>query len=97
MCIRDSSWPKCGADRLWHNRFIAGRINILAGMGDVGKDVFCCMVAACVTTGRAWPDGEPGCVPGVVGIISPEDDPEDTIVPRLIAAGADMTKNPHLV
>lgn len=77
---------------LWPNRIIANRINIVAGMGDVGKDVFCCYVAACVTTGRDWPDGAKGCEPGLVGIISPEDEPENTIIPRLIAAGADLSK-----
>ncbi len=77
---------------LWRDRFVANRINIIAGMGDVGKDVFCCTVAACVTTGREWPDGAPGCKPGRVGIIAPEDDDADTIVPRLIAAGADMSR-----
>jgi putative DNA primase/helicase len=27
---------------LWRNRFVADRINVIAGMGEVGKDVFCC-------------------------------------------------------
>ena len=83
--------PK-NVDFLWNNRFVANRINIVAGMGDVGKDVFCCTVAACVTTGRDWPDGSKGCEPGIVGVISPEDDPDDTIVPRLMAAGCNMSK-----
>ena len=77
---------------LWNNRFVANRINIVAGMGDVGKDVLCCTVAACITTGRKWPAGSPGCEPGIVGIISPEDDPDDTIVPRLMAAACDTNK-----
>lgn len=77
---------------LWRNRLLLGRINIISGMGDVGKDVLCCNIAAHVTTGRDWPDGAPGCEPGIVGIIAPEDDPSDTIRPRLEAAGADVSK-----
>jgi DnaB helicase-like protein/AAA domain-containing protein len=79
-------------DFLWPGRFIANSINLVAGMGDVGKDVFCCTVAACVTTGNKWPDGADGCEPGMVGIIAPEDVPANTIVPRLIAAGANLEK-----
>jgi RecA-family ATPase len=74
---------------LWINRFLSGRINLLAGMGDVGKDVLCCTVAAIRSTGCNWPDGSP-CEKGKVGYITAEDDPEDTLVPRLIAAGADL-------
>jgi hypothetical protein len=44
-----------------------------------------------VTTGRAWPDGERCDLAGAV-ILSGEDDPEDTIVPRLNAAGADLKR-----
>lgn len=46
-------------------------------------------LAARMTTGRNWPDGTqaPKCKSALV---SAEDDPEDTIVPRLIAHGADL-------
>ena len=45
-------------------------------------------MAAHVSTGRAWPDGTP-CPQGSVILASAEDDPEDTIRPRLDAAGAE--------
>ena len=67
----------------------ANRINLLAGMGDVGKDVLCCTIAAIVSTGRNWPDGSP-CQKGKVGYVTAEDEPDDTVVPRLIAAGANL-------
>jgi putative DNA primase/helicase len=48
------------------------------------------MIAAAVTTGSKLPDG--GNAPkGRVLILSAEDDAEDTIVPRLIANGADLS------
>lgn len=77
---------------LWPARLVANRINLIAGMGDVGKDVFCASLAACVTTGRPWPDGAEGCEPGIVGIVSPEDEASNTIGPRLDAAGCDQSR-----
>ncbi len=50
-------------------------------------------LAARLTTGRPMPDDfDPGLGPVNVVIVSAEDDWEDTIAPRLIAAGADMTR-----
>lgn len=78
---------------LWPDRLVTSRINLIVGMGDVGKDVLACTLAAVVSTGRAWPDGRDlGRGPGTVGYVSSEDDPADTIVPRLIAAGADRKR-----
>jgi hypothetical protein len=47
--------------------------------------------AARVSTGTPWPDGAP-CERGSVLIISGEDDPRDTIRPRLAAHNADLSK-----
>lgn len=48
-------------------------------------------LAANITLGRDFPDGEK-CPQGNVIFLSAEDDPEDTIVPRLKAADADCSK-----
>lgn len=88
---RSAASYKCSnVEWLWEGRLLHGRINLLAGMGDVGKDVLCCTIASHVSTGRAWPDGKP-CRQGKVGYVMSEDEPEDTIVPRLVAAGADLS------
>ena len=55
---------------VWENRLLASRVNLIAGMGSAGKDVLCCDIVACVSTGRNWPDGAP-CAPGLVGYVSP--------------------------
>jgi RecA-family ATPase len=56
----------------------------------LGKSQVGIAMAAAVTTGGPWPCDE-GCAPlGNVIILSAEDDPADTIVPRLLAAGADQ-------
>jgi len=48
-------------------------------------------MAATVTSGGRWPDGS-RCERGHVLIWSGEDDPADTLLPRLLAAGADKTR-----
>ena len=45
-----------------------------------------------MTRGREWPDGTTNDHPGSVIILSAEDDPGDTIRPRLEVAGADLNK-----
>ena len=66
-----------------------GKVAILAGPPDQGKSQLSLFIAAAVTRGEL-----PGDVtePGDVVIISAEDDPEDTIIPRLGAVGADFNR-----
>lgn len=45
-----------------------------------------------LTSGGRWPDGEICTELGSALIWSSEDDPVDTLVPRLIAAGADLSR-----
>jgi putative DNA primase/helicase len=79
---REISW-------LWENRFAAGRVTLIVGMPGCGKSFVTCDMAARVSTGKAWPDGSP-CERGNVLFITAEDDPGDTIRPRLDAHGADV-------
>jgi putative DNA primase/helicase len=48
-------------------------------------------LAATVTTGGRWPDGTRS-IAGNVVIWSGEDDPADTLIPRLALSGADLTR-----
>jgi len=76
---------------LWRNRIAIGKLNLLAGDPGGGKTHVAIDIAARVSTGGAWPDG--GTAPrGDVLLMSAEDDPEDTIRPRLEAAGADLSR-----
>lgn len=77
---------------LWPNRIPAGRITLFAGRPGLGKSFVTCDLVARVTTGRVFPDGRPGSEPGSVIMIACEDDPADTIRPRLDAHGADVSK-----
>ena len=82
-------------DWLWRPILVAGAVNLLVGLPDIGKGVCCSDIAARITTGTAWPPIRGERVEnkaGAVVILSMEDSPETTIVPRLRAAGADLAK-----
>ncbi len=78
---------------LWPGRFALGKLSLVAGYPGLGKSQFTASLAAVVTTGGTWPvTGEPAGAPGDVLFLSAEDDPADTIRPRLEAAGADLRR-----
>lgn len=77
---------------LWPGWMAKGKLAILAGVGGTGKTTLALGLAAVITTAGRWPDGLPCRDCGNVLIWSAEDDPADTIVPRLIAAGADLNR-----
>lgn len=62
-------------------------LTILAGEAGVGKTTIIANIAATVSTGGNWQDGSP-CTKHSVLIINTEDDFQETILPKLIAAGA---------
>ena len=77
---------------LWPNRFAIGKQSLIAGEAGLGKSQIALAMAAAVTTGREWPCGE-GIAPcGNVVILSAEDGIADTVVPRLVAADADLSR-----
>lgn len=75
---------------LWDKWIARGKISILAGAGGCGKTTLALSLAAINSIGAAWPDGASSRGPGKTFIWSAEDDIEDTLTPRLIAAGADL-------
>jgi putative DNA primase/helicase len=77
---------------LWPNRIAIGKQTLIAGDPGLGKSQLAAYLAAVVTTGGQWPCGEGRATRGSAVIFSAEDDAADTIVPRLIAAGADLSR-----
>jgi RecA-family ATPase len=75
---------------LWPDRFPLGKIIWLGGLPGIGKTMVNLDIAARVTTGSAFPDATNPLGPRRVIITMCEDGLSDTIVPRLMAAGADM-------
>lgn len=78
-------------DWLWRNRLPLGMLTILDGDPDLGKSTLTIDWAARITTGRPWPDGTPSIEGGAI-ILASEDTAKQVIVPRLMAAGADLTR-----
>ena len=78
-------------DWLWQRRIPLGKITILDGDPGMGKSLLSIFIAACVSTGHPMPDGAPG-KQGKVILIAPEDAAEDTIKPRVVAAGGDPSQ-----
>ncbi len=76
---------------LWLHWLAAGKLHILAGAPGCGKTTIALALIATVTTGGRWPDKSRATV-GNVLIWSGEDDPADTLVPRLLAMGADVSR-----
>jgi RecA-family ATPase len=74
------------AEWLWQDRVPMAALTLLVGRQGLGKSTLSIHLAARVSRGQL---GRP---PADVLIASAEDAPEYTIVPRLIAAGADMDR-----
>jgi putative DNA primase/helicase len=81
---------------LWPGWVAAGKLHILAGVPGTGKTTIALALAAALTRGGAWPDGQSAEGTGNVVIWSGEDDAADTLVPRLTAMNADLSRV-HLV
>ncbi|MBI3068655.1 MAG: AAA family ATPase, partial [Betaproteobacteria bacterium] len=77
---------------LWPGRIARGKVSLIAGHPGLGKSQAAVSFAAIVSTGGLWPVDRTRCERGAVVILSAEDDPEDTIRPRLEAAGADLSR-----
>ena len=83
---RDVRW-------LWQSRIPLGKMTTFAGQGGLGKTMVLCDLAARVSAGHEWPLSDGECAePGDVLFISGEDDEDDTLVPRMIEAGADRDR-----
>jgi putative DNA primase/helicase len=78
-------------DWIWSYWLAMGKLHILAGAPGQGKTTIALALAATLTVGGRWPDGT-RCEVGNVLIWSGEDDPADTLLPRLIAMGADIER-----
>ena len=77
---------------LWKGRIPRGKVSMIAGNPGLGKSQVTVSMAATVSKGEVWAaDGTP-CEVGNVVILSAEDDPADTLRPRLEAARAELTR-----
>lgn len=76
---------------LWPGWLARGKLHVIAGAPGTGKTTIAMQWAACVSAGLSFPsEWKPRA--GRVLIWSGEDDIADTLKPRLIAAGADVSR-----
>jgi DNA polymerase len=83
--IEDYEW-------IWPGRFALKKIGLIVGLPDEGKGLALSDIMARITRGAPWPCGEGHAPLGNVILLSAEDDISDTIIPRLMAAGADLNR-----
>lgn len=76
---------------LWSSRIPMGRVTLLDGDPGLGKSTLTLDIAARVTNGGLFPDGDRAPLGNVV-VLSAEDGLGDTVRPRLEAAGADLSR-----
>ena len=74
----------------WSSYVPFGKVTMVEGDPGDGKSILSVDLTGRWTSGAPMPDGSTHGGPWPVVLISAEDDPEDTIVPRLMAAGADL-------
>ena len=75
---------------LWDGRLAVGTLALLAGREGLGKSVLAYTIAAMITRGEL--PGEHFGTPKAVLVAATEDSWAQTIIPRLIAAGADLDR-----
>jgi DNA polymerase len=90
--VRASDVIARSVDWLWPGHLARGIFELTTGLPGAGKSQIHCAMIASITTGRPWPDS-PNAVPaGNVIMLAAEDCLDQTIIPRLIAAGADRDR-----
>lgn len=77
---------------LWHPYIPLGKITMLEGDPGMGKSWITCAIAAALSRGERFPGQTVDRPPMRVLMMTGEDGPADTLVPRLKAIGADLNK-----
>ena len=85
ISLEDVTW-------LWTLRFPIGMLSLVAGPKGVMKSLFGVWLASALSRGWNFPDSENELPPCDTILFSSEDDPGLTILPRLLAAKADVKR-----
>jgi putative DNA primase/helicase len=89
--LRASDIPPEPIDWAWKDRFAFGKLALIAGDPGLGKSQAAIDIIARCTTGGEFPCGEGYASLCEALILTAEDGLRDTVIPRLIAAGADRS------
>jgi hypothetical protein len=85
VVMRRKSW-------IWKGHLLRGGLELMTGQPGLGKSQVQCHLVACATAGSKWPDGAPGIAPVNVIMVTAEDALDSEVVPRLVAAGANLDR-----
>src|SRR5260370_18993065 len=77
---------------LWPSRLALGKLAILDGDPGQGKSLVTLDLCSRLSKGQPWPDGSATPGPASSIVLNSEDDEETTIIPRLKALGADLSR-----
>jgi predicted ATP-dependent serine protease len=78
-------------DWLWRGWLARGKLHVLGGQKGAGKSTIAFDLLAQMTCGGKFPDGSAAPLVDVL-VWSGEDDIQDTILPRMVVAGADRDR-----
>ena len=78
-------------DWLWRRWLPLGKLTLLGGHAGDGKSTITAAIAAILSRGEAWPDGEPAPKGRTLFLLA-EDALDDTLKPRLVLHHADCTQ-----
>ena len=83
--MREKEW-------LWEGHLLRGALELLTGLPGLGKSQVQIHLLACATAGLVWPNGARAIEPVDVIMVTAEDAIDTEVVPRLMAAGADLDR-----
>ena len=94
VTIRASEVKMRAKKWLWKGHLLRAALELLAGVPGIGKSQVQILYVACVTNPKKcpWPDGTMMERPSNVVMVTAEDALDQEVVPRLIAAGADLDR-----
>lgn len=91
LLTADSAEPEA-IEWWWPGYIPIGKPGLLDGDPGLGKSLIWTWLVASMTAGRTLPDGKRPATTGPAIVFAPEDGYRDTIIPRLMAAGADRKR-----
>jgi len=91
VLVKASELKPVAISWIWHEWLAVGKLHLLGGVAGTGKTTISLSIASTITNGGKFPDGKRAEVGDVV-IWTGEDDPQDTLTPRLIAMNANLDR-----
>jgi len=91
VLVKASELKPVAINWIWHEWLAVGKLHLLGGVAGTGKTTISLSIASTITNGGKFPDGKRAEVGDIV-IWTGEDDPQDTLTPRLIAMNANLDR-----